>query len=282
MMLSSNPVYLSNNNSNFLQIIQITDLHLFDNPNERYNGIDTKASLDCVMTKVLNDFPNADMFAITGDLLQNPTFDNYSHLFDYFDSFNKPFVPVAGNHDVNMELDYHLPFFQRRHVAVKADERLKNCYQVQSDFWNLFFLDSSCQGHIAGCFSNRTLATLVEMLQQSDKPCVVFCHHPMFRIGSAWIDNHYLKNSSVFWERILPFLHKIKGIFVGHVHQEFSDVIHGIPVYTSPSTSAQFKPKQDDFTIDDKPAGFRWIQLYHDATLSTGVCRIDKMPTTLD
>lgn len=277
-MLSSNPVYLSNNNSNFLQIIQITDLHLFDNPNERYNGIDTKASLDCVMTKVLNDFPNADMFAITGDLLQNPTFENYSNLFDYFDSFGKPFVAVAGNHDVTMELDSHLPFIQRRHVAITADERLKNCFLIESKFWNLLFLDSSCKGHIAGCFSANTLNWLADTLQKSDKPCVMFCHHPMFKVGSAWIDNHCLKNSDAFWEKIMPYRDKLKGIFVGHVHQEFSDIIHDVPVYTSPSTSAQFKPNDDDYGIDDKTSGFRWIKLYHDASISTGVSRIDKMP----
>lgn len=276
MNLDVNALPLKSHHPDFVQIVQITDLHLFDNPHERYNGIDTKATLDCVMAKIQHDFPNADLYAITGDLLQNPTFENYSNLFHYFDSFGKPYVPVAGNHDVTMELDYHLPFFQRRHVAIKADERLKNCYQVTTEFWNLLFLDSSCQGHISGCFSINTLDWLVDILKNSDKPSVVFCHHPMFKVGSAWIDNHYLKNSPIFWEKVAPFADKLKSIFVGHVHQEFSDVIHGIPVYASPSTSAQFKPNDDNYAIDDKPAGFRWIALHNDATIKTGVSRIEQ------
>lgn len=270
---------LPSHHADFVQIVQITDLHLFDNPDERYNGLDTQATLQCVMEKVQADFPNADLFAITGDLLQNPTFENYSNLFQYFDSFGKPFVAVAGNHDVTMELDSHLPFFQRRHISITADERLKNCFLIPTEHWNLLFLDSSCEGHIAGCFSANTLDWLADTLQKSDKPCVIFCHHPMFKVGSAWIDNHCLKNYPVFWEKIMPYRHQLKGIFVGHVHQEFSDVIHDVPVYTSPSTCAQFKPNDDNYGIDDKPAGFRWINLYPDATLTTGVERIEKMPS---
>ena len=264
-------------NPDFVQIVQISDLHLFDNPHERYNGIDTKASLDKVMALVQKDFSHADLLAVTGDLLQNPNEQNYTEIFDYFDKCGLPYVAIAGNHDVTMELDAHLPFFQRCHVGLKADNRLKNCYKIDSDVWQIIFLDSSHQGHISGFFNQNTLDWLANTLQNSNKPCVIFCHHPMFKVNSAWIDHHRLKNADDFWQTVAPFCNKIQGIFVGHVHQDFSSVIDGVPVSTCPATSAQFKPLCDDYAIDDVPAGLRWITLYNNGTLETGVKRIDAM-----
>jgi Icc protein len=47
----------------------------------------------------------------------------------------------------------------------------------------------------------------------------------------------------------------------------------------TPSTSAQFKPRVDHFEIDDLPPAFRWLDLYPDGRLDTGLCWVD--PGTL-
>ncbi|ELA09538.1 cyclic AMP phosphodiesterase [Moraxella macacae 0408225] len=261
-------------NPNFVQLVQITDLHLFEDTQQLYCNINPKTNLDNIMALVECDFADRDLLAITGDLLQEPTEANYTQLFDYFDKFSSPYVAISGNHDVTMELDSHLPFFQRRHLGVQVDSRLKNCHVVTTPVWDIIFLDSSCTGEIWGYFCQWTLDWLKNTLAVRQKPCIIFCHHPMFNVGSAWIDNHQLKNSDDFWQTILPFKAQIKGIFVGHVHQDFSSIINDIPVYTTPSTSAQFLPNQDEYGIDDIEAGLRWITLYNNATLATGVTRV--------
>lgn len=265
-------------NSEFVQLVQISDLHLYENTEQLYCNINPKANLDAIMAMIEQGFADRDLLAITGDLLQEPTEANYTQLFDYFDKFSSPYVAISGNHDVTMELDSHLPFFQRRHVGIRADKRLKNCHVVATPIWDIIFLDSSCKSEIWGCFCQRTLDWLSQTLANRQKPCIIFCHHPMFSVGSAWIDNHRLKNSDDFWQAILPFKSQIKGIFVGHVHQEFSSIINEIPVFTTPSTSAQFLPNQDEYGIDNSHAGLRWITLYNNATLATGVKRIQTVP----
>ncbi|NNF17581.1 MAG: phosphoesterase, partial [Gammaproteobacteria bacterium] len=37
------------------------------------------------------------------------------------------------------------------------------------------------------------------------------------------------------------------------------------------STCAQFTPESSGFAIDDKPPGFRWLELYQDGTLRSDV-----------
>ncbi len=259
----------------YLALLQLSDLHLLTDENQYYNGINPAQNLQAVLTKIQTEFANSDAIVLTGDLLQQPQPDNYDRLFAKFGSLNKPFVAVAGNHDVTLELDWHLPFFERRHEPITADPRLVNRHLISSPFWNIICLDSTVRGKVYGKFCKQTLAWLDQTLTTSEKPCVIFAHHPMVLIHSAWIDHHTLKNSAAFWEVVAPHQAKLKAIFVGHVHQELHVIHQGISLYTCPAVSAQFKSFCDDYTLDDMPAGFRWITLYNNGTLATGIKRID-------
>ena len=57
----------------------------------------------------------------------------------------------------------------------------------------------------------------------------------------------------------------------GHIHQSHEADWDGIPVYSTPSTCFQFKPKSVDFALDDLPPAYRWIDLYSDGKIDTGV-----------
>lgn len=270
-------VSLSQQHTDYLSLVQLSDLHLFDDSEQLYNGVNPAANLRALMSMINADFNQSDAILLTGDLLQQPSAEGYDRLFERFYQLGKPWIAVAGNHDVTVELDSHLPFYQRRHVAVSADERLLNCHRVSSEYWDILCLDSTVSGKVHGHFDEPTLAWLAHTLAEGDKPCIIISHHPMAQVNSAWIDQHWLTNSEDFWAVVSPFYQRLKAIFVGHVHQELQLVRHAIPLYTCPAASAQFKPFCDDYVIDDIPAGLRWITLYNNGTLATGVKRIDSM-----
>jgi Icc protein len=268
---------LTQNHKDYVSLVQISDLHIFDDPSHSYGAINPANTLDAVMRLIQREFNDTDLLAVTGDLLQQPSYNSYSHLFRHLATLNLPFVAIAGNHDVTMELDSHLPFEQRRHISVLQDKRLVNRHVTRLPHWDILWLDSSVQGHIAGCFSAPTLDWLVQTLENSERPCIIFTHHPMAKLHSHWIDNHWLKNAQVFWDTIAPYTKQIKGIFVGHVHQEAQLLINGVSVFTCPSTSIQFKPFCEDYAVDDIPAGLRWLTLYNNGKLATGIKRIDNV-----
>lgn len=266
---------LPQQHADYVSLVQISDLHLFEDPNACYGHINPSQTLDAILALIRREFAHSDLLAVTGDLLQQPSTHSYTALFERLAELQLPFVAISGNHDVTLELDKHLPFQQRRHIAVTPDSRLVNCHRTRLAHWDILWLDSSVQGDIAGCFSSSTLQWLGDTLAASDRPCIIFTHHPMAKVNSFWIDNHWLKNACEFWAKVAPFTKRIKGIFVGHVHQEAQLLIHGVPLFTCPSTSIQFKSFCQDYTVDDVAAGLRWLTLYNNGNLATGIKRID-------
>lgn len=53
-------------------------------------------------------------------------------------------------------------------------------------------------------------------------------------------------------------------------------VLFNIQIHSTPSTSVQFKPKCNDFTIDQIPPGYRVISLFADGNYNTKVIRLSK------
>lgn len=255
----------------YVSLVQISDLHLSEQP----DGKLTSPNFEAVVAMIQRDFKMVDLLAVTGDLLQWPSQAGYIRLFSQLDKLDIAYTAIAGNHDVTRELDAELPFEARRHIPVAVDSRLVNCYVTESQYWDIVWLDSSVSGKIAGQFSQQTLTWLQQTLEASDKPCIIFAHHPMAVVDSAWIDAHRLKNAEAFWQIVAPFAHRVQGIFVGHVHQENQLIAHGIALFTCPSTSVQFRPFCRDYTLDNLTAGLRWITLYNNGRLATGIKRLD-------
>lgn len=269
------PSSISQHHADYFSIIELSDLHLLNDPNKLLNGINTTDSFESVLSLVRQQRDKVDLLILTGDLCQEPTKQNYDRLFATLNEVNIPFIAIPGNHDVTLELDGDLPFYQRRHLPVSADARLQNCYRLATPHWDLLLLDTSSEGHIYGKIDELSLQWLEKTLAKSDRPCAIFCHHPMVLVHSKWIDAYTMVNADRFWEVIMPYLDRIKALFVGHIHQEMHKIKYGTSVFGCPSTSVQFKPLCDDYTIDNIPPGLRWINLYNNGSLATGIKRTD-------
>jgi Icc protein len=85
-------------------------------------------------------------------------------------------------------------------------------------------------------------------------------HHPPISVASAWLDRIMLQNADEL-AAVLESAPQVRGIFCGHVHQEFDGKLGAIPVFTTPATGIQFAPRTDALQFDKLPPGFRVIDL---------------------
>ena len=74
----------------------------------------------------------------------------------------------------------------------------------------------------------------------------------------------------------------MRAVIWGHVHQTFEQQRKGVRLLATPSTCVQFLPDSKEFAVDMVPPGYRWLELYPDGTLKTGVERLQMIPGEID
>jgi Icc protein len=243
-----------------IRLVQMSDMHLFADPEHTLLGLNTEKSFQSIITLIQQEQPAIDLLLTTGDIAQQPHAETYQRFLDAASHLNAPHFCTQGNHDSDQ---------------VFGSQVLTNklpC-EVLIDQWCCILLDSSEDHAIAGSFSSETLNYLDEALQrQHDKFVIVALHHNPIAIGCQWLDQHMLRNNDAFL-KILAQHHNIKIVLHGHVHQEAAYQHQGIDYFACPATSLQFEPHCNDFSIDRKNPGYRWLDLYPDGTFYTEVSR---------
>ncbi len=243
-------------------LIQITDLHIFTNPDDEFDGVNTANSLKEVLRSVEEEFPEFDLMIVTGDLVQDREQKAYENMLKLMGSVTTaPVYYLPGNHD-DPEL---MEFLLRDQFKPQIDEL---------DNWVIFCLNSYKAGTHGGFLKQRELAWLKDALSHSkDRHALICLHHHPVSIGSPWMDSMMLENPEDFFNVVDQFSH-IKGIVWGHIHQEFTATRNGVQMLGSPSTCAQFLPAAKQFAMDVKRPGYRWLELHADGHLETGIRRI--------
>lgn len=250
-----------------VRILQITDPHLFERPEDRLLGVNTQQSFEEVVAQALAlDFA-PDLVLITGDIAQSPSAVCYQRCHDQISRFGVPQYWLQGNHDLS-------GLFEPAQLQAHTGSRVIDCGD-----WAILMLDSSVDHEVAGRFSDAELDWLAQQLASLTAPHVmVALHHHPVAVGSRWLDQHMLQNAEAFWH-IVRQANRHCLVLHGHVHQEVDRVLQGIRVLGCPSTSIQFAPHQDDFLLDTQQGpGFRWLKLHADGLVETAVCRLDHIP----
>lgn len=252
------------------QIIQITDMHLFEQQHETLLGVNTWDSFTAVLEMIQSRFPNPDLIFLTGDLAQDEMEETYRRLIQALQPFDCPKYGIPGNHD---DERYMRAIFHELHLQ---DNR-----HVILDHWNLILLNTQKPRAVEGYLSVEQLDFLANALgMYPEHHALIFMHHPPVAINSAWIDRLMLSNHTEFWKTIAPFKH-IKGIFCGHVHQSAEIEHHRIPVYTTPSTCFQFTALSQQFSVSHEMPGFRVIELDAEC-FTTAIYRITDYKLNID
>lgn len=212
-------------------IAQLSDPHV--TPDYSDLPIDPCARLDQVIDAINSRSIPLDLVIITGDLINNGTTEEYQLLRTYLDRINTRVLVLPGNHDdaplMRTELVDFLPSdCAEGHVSYVIDE-----YPVQ-----LVCLDTSFPGRADGVFDATRAAWLDDALASSNKPTVVFMHHPAFESGIAFMDTMKLDNIEEFTAIIAKHQH-VSTVASGHLHRSLTTRIAHATAVGAPSTTHQ-------------------------------------------
>jgi Icc protein len=238
-----------------IRLAQVSDPHIGGDPDYRLAGVNTR-----ILEEVRQE--NSDILVITGDIASDYSPSAYRFFFEQMETFEQPMYWLPGNHDL-----------------VESAESVENAVLFQSFFetehWRVIMLDSMVRKTPNGRLGEVELARLRTLLAENTKPHVmIFLHHHPVDIDCAWLDTQRVADADEFFE-IVDQYPQVRGIFWGHIHQQFEVDRKGVMLRSVPSTCIQFLPRSDDFALDTIAPGYRIIDLHDDGRIHTEVRRIE-------
>lgn len=253
-----------------IRVVQLSDCHLFENRAAKLLGLNTEESLSRVMELIFTEGSPIDMVLATGDLSQDGSTESYLRFHQHMDRFPCPVYWLPGNHDLADVMAQH-----------QASQRMSPCV-IERGNWHIIMLDSTIRGKVPGNFTAAELAFLHRALRLSQgKHVLIALHHQPVPVGSAWLDQQIVGNAAEFFAVVDAYSH-VKAIIWGHVHQVFEQTRRGVRLMSVPSTCVQFKPGSRDFAVDSEGPGYRWLDLYEDGRLESGVSRVSGVTFEID
>lgn len=254
----------------YVTVVQLSDSHLFAAEDGRLLGLETDDSLQQVISGVLAEQSQIDLLLCTGDISQDGSIASYQRFADMVAALNAPMRWFAGNHDERLALQQ----------VCAGSERLDPVYDVGA--WRVVLLDSSVMDKVYGHLANDQLQILEQALESAgERHVLIGLHHHPVPIHSRWMDQIGLRNAAAL-RALISRYSQVKAVIWGHVHQEFDLQLDGVRWLASPSTCVQFMPHSEDFAVDDKAPGYRWLRLYDDGQLQTAVSRVESIEFEVD
>jgi Icc protein len=241
-------------------IVQVTDPHLLQTSGVLL-GVDTEASLRAVLQQVARDQGRPDLLLATGDLSQDGTPQSYRRFASMVRELQVPVRCLPGNHDAPGVLKDELQAWTAPVTDVRG--------------WRIVLLDSTVPGSNAGHLARSQLDLLDHALSEcGGRPALVALHHNVAPASVEWHDSMMLDNAPDLFRRLGRWTH-VRVLLWGHVHQEFDRRRGSMRMLATPSTCFQFAIRDGRHGLDDSPPGYRWLKLYRDGSLATGVRRLD-------
>jgi Icc protein len=241
-------------------LIQLTDPHLFAEP-ALMLGVDTDASLRAVVDAIRRDHGEADLLLATGDLSHDGTDASYRRFADAVGALGIPVRCLPGNHDMPAALQRTLGAWTEPVADLGA--------------WRIVLLDSRADGSNAGHLERAQFELLDHALATANgRPALVAMHHNAVQLSADWRDPMMLDNAAELFRHLARW-RNTRVLLWGHVHQEFDRRRGSIRMLATPSTCFQFAIRDGRHRLDAQPPGYRWLKLYPDSSVATGVRRLD-------
>lgn len=250
-----------------ITLAQISDSHLFANPDGLHHGHNVLENLKRVLLNIRHN-PSIDYVIFTGDLTQDHSEQSYQHFVNTVHEcqLELPIYYLAGNHD---EAELLAKYFSTSPFSSDTT--------INHKHWQIQLIVSKSETP-AGFVSEQTLTNLKQVVDKAKQQLVMMHHHPI-DVG-YFIDRHGLENKDEFWQCIKEH-NNIRAIACGHVHaamtlnksltKQSTGAKKSVAVYTCPATSIQFDPKFDGVAALAKGPGYRLFYLYPDGQLNSDV-----------
>jgi 3',5'-cyclic AMP phosphodiesterase CpdA len=212
-----------------IRIAQISDLHIKPPGTLAYGRVDTAEALQrCVAA--LNAFePAPDFVIISGDLVDTPNEREYEYLKRLLAPLKIRFAGVPGNHDGRELMRAAFPDAAYAFSSGALNQK------IAIGELDLLLLDSSVPGKPHGELEPPTLQWLEATLASpTDRPAIVFLHHPPFITGIWHMDRQNLRNAA----ELAPIIRRhprVMAVATGHVHRATLTTFAGVPCTICPA-----------------------------------------------
>lgn len=258
-----NSTTLSQQHPDYIELIQLTDTHIFSNPETTFDGIDTSASLQQVINLARNTHWPPDAILLTGDLVHDPVPEAYERLAEILETIELSVFCIPGNHDDPALLKEIL---NQHNISTPGAIHFEN--------WIVLMLDSFLHNTHSGRLDASELQLLDEQLEANKNKHVLVClHHSPVSINSPWMDKMSLQNPEELFS-ILDKYSQVRAVLWGHIHQEFNSERNHVKLFAAPSTCVQFMPGVDHYAKDNQTAGYRHLRLFNSGKIETLVTRL--------
>lgn len=253
-----------------IRLIQISDMHLYAEPDGRLLGQNTRNTFEAVLAKAQAQHWPPDALLLTGDLVHDEKLAGYRWLKDRISELALPCYCIPGNHDrVDLIAGYLDPH---------AIESLR---VARIGGWDIVLLDSSIPYEEGGYLCPHILTGLDQHLAAQPRRNTLIClHHQPIPMGSEWLDTMMVENRDDLLG-ILERHSQVRAVAWGHVHQALTTRHGAMHMLSVPSTCIQFLPDSEDFALDTATPGYRWLHLHADGSIDTGIERIEAYPEPL-
>ncbi len=252
--------------NNPINIVQITDTHLYGGAGGTLLRMNTQESFDHVLRLIKKQENNIDIVLATGDISQDASVSGYEKFIEMVAPLNAPFYWIPGNHDVASVMQ-----------DVTADKNYCDKL-IRLNNWLVIMLDTSIVGQVHGRLSIAELDFLDRALRDASdekeiEHCLICLHHNPVEADAKWMGDIGLHNHTEFWALLNSSI-KVRAITYGHIHQQLDFDHNGVRCLCTPSTCIQFKPGVTNFELDDISPGYRNLKLFADGKIDTEVFRV--------
>jgi len=257
---------MTTTSNNPVRIIQITDTHLYEEPEGTLARMNTQDSFRKVLDLVKTNEKEIDLILATGDIAQDASEDAYGYFMTAVGETGVPFRWIPGNHDIASVME---------DVAEGTNACDKS---TQLGNWLILTLDYSIVGQVHGRLDPEEIEFLKSSLSAATtsseiENILITLHHNPVPGTAGWMKDIGLENPSELFDA-LKMTDKVRGVLYAHIHQELDFNLQNIRYMCTPSTCIQFKPQVTNFTLDRLNPGYRSLQLFADGKIETAVFRV--------
>lgn len=216
-------------------IAHFSDMHVAPEGKLALHDVDTGMALNHCIQHINDLVPQPDLTIITGDLTSKGLPEEYAVLRSNLALLDQPYFIVPGNHDNRSNL----------RAAFSDIQYLRKCedfiqYTVEEYPVRLVALDTVSPGNHSGTLCKHRLEWLDGTLAaQTQKPTLLFMHHPPFSSGSTHMDEMKLMNPEGLAGVLKKYDHIIM-ILCGHLHRPVQTIWENIHTLAASSIAKQF------------------------------------------
>ena len=254
-----------------VRFLHISDTHW--SKEQLAEGIDSAKRMTCLRDWIRSIRDPIDFIIHTGDWVhrgQVPGDDGESTraAWGILQELEIPVLTTIGNHDNRRILVDCLFASVSRQLAYgniklqafdKIDERLAYHFQVRDESFLVLDARDVLAIDPKGRLCERQLELVHKLMSETDRRWTLFLHYPPLPLDCDWIDRTMLiENGQALHECLLPYAHRIRGVFFGHVHRPTCTWRDGILYASAGAVGMHFPnmPSDEKAIMQSDPIAF--------------------------